>query len=82
MIDHDDIDRLCAIQEEMLELLNEAGDIIRQSDENIHWDRAKAYWYAHVQIALSNNHDYLGGSMHNMQDTISYLEASLDEVSD
>ena len=44
--------------------------------------RAKAYWLAHVTMALTRDHDYLGGSMVTMQDTLTeLLEAAEDEPS-
>lgn len=40
--------------------------------------RAKAYWLAQITTALSSNHDYLGGCMCTMEDTINELNASLE----
>lgn len=35
--------------------------------------RARAIWGAHITCALTNDHDYLGGADHTMQDTIDAL---------
>ena len=52
------------IQEQMLNLLHEASGLLQGTDE---YDAAKAYWLAHIETALTNDHGYLGGSMHTMQ---------------
>ena len=48
------------------ELMEEAINII---PENM-VARAKSYWYAHIMCAVSDNHEFLGGSMHHMQDCL------------
>jgi hypothetical protein len=62
-------ERLVEIQEEMLELLEEAKNILRRED-GIVYDRAKAYWLAHVEMGLTNSHSYMGSSTVSMEDTI------------
>jgi len=57
------IDRLWEIQEEMLELLDEAKEILRDTKA---YDRADA--------ALTSDHGYLDRSMCSMEDTIQELE--------
>jgi hypothetical protein len=59
--------RLEELQEQMLELLGEADGILQGTSEH---SAAQAYWLAHVETALTNDHGYLGGSMTTMQDTI------------
>ena len=66
-----DIQRLKDIQEEMLGLLAEADQLLRGTPA---YQRAKSYWLAHVETALTNSHGYLGGSMCSMEDTITELE--------
>lgn len=69
--------RLVEIQDEMLDLLTEAKRLVRH-EGGISWERAKGYWVAQIETALSNEHDYLGGSMCTMQDTINELEPDED----
>jgi hypothetical protein len=63
-------ERLIEIKVEMLELLEEAKDII---PEGIKKERAKCYWYAHIKTAIEKEHGFLGGSMVTMEDTINEL---------
>ena len=72
-------DELQEIQEEMLDLLHQAGNIVSGTREA---SAAQAYWLAHIETALTNDHGYLGGSMTTMQDTIEALRDSGDEDED
>lgn len=67
------IDRLREIQTEIEELLDEALQCI--GDAGGSTAQADAYWKAHIICALRNDHEYLGGSMVTMQDTIEGLES-------
>jgi len=64
------IDRLTEIKEQMLELLEEAKDLL---PEGMTKERAKCYWYAHIKTALLKEHEFLGGSLVTVDDTISEL---------
>jgi hypothetical protein len=64
-------ERLIEIKEQMLELLDEAKDII---PEGMTKKRAEAYWYAHIKTAILKDHEYLGGSLVTMEHTINELE--------
>ena len=70
--------RLQEIKEQMLELLDEAKSIL---PDGMARERAKAYWYAHIKTALLKEHEYLGGSLVTMDDTIAELEEVEEEVS-
>jgi hypothetical protein len=72
-------ERLEEIKEQMLELLEEAKDII---PEGIAKERAKCYWYAHIKTALLKEHEFLGGSLVTMDDTINELGEDEDEDDD
>lgn len=48
------------------ELMEEAINII---PENM-VAKAKSYWYAHIMCAVSDDHEFIGGSMHHMQDCL------------
>jgi len=69
--------RLEEIKEEMLSLLDEAEHLVRQ--ERGVYDRAKSYWIPHIKMALTKEHEYLGGSMVTMEDTIEELKEQLEE---
>ncbi|MHC4464217.1 MAG: hypothetical protein ACYS30_22735 [Planctomycetota bacterium] len=69
----EDTIRLEEIQNEMLELLREAKSLIRRSGDSRTFERARSYWLAHVEMALTKEHGYMGGSMVTMQDTIEEL---------
>lgn len=71
-------ERLQEIKEQMHELLEEAKDLI---PEGMTKERAKCYWYAHIKTAILKEHEYLGGSMVTMEETIEeILEEKAEEV--
>jgi uncharacterized protein (UPF0305 family) len=74
--DEDIAEELEEIRDQMLDLLGMAESTLRGTSE---YDSAKAYWLAHIETALSNDHGYLGGSMTTMQDTIDALREGDDE---
>ena len=74
--DSDDAGRLSEIKDEIKELMDEAKSIVEHSGNNTAWARAKSYWYAHIVMALDDDHMFMGGSMTSMQDTIDELGGS------
>lgn len=70
------IDRLTEIKEQMLELLEEAKDLL---PEGMIKERAKCYWYAHIKTAILKEHEFLGGSLVTVDDTISELGEDSEE---
>jgi len=72
-------DRLKEIQDEMLNLLHEADQILRNNAEKHVYNRAKSYWLANVQIGLTDDHDYLGGAGVSMDNTINECEPDVHE---
>ena len=68
------LDRLKEIRDEMLELLDEADRILRRDFGGLIYERAKSYWLAHVKMALTKDHGYLGGSMVDFEDTLKEIE--------
>jgi len=60
------------IKVEMMDLLERARDLLR-SEAPEEWLRAKPYWWGQVRTALDKEHDFLGSSMHTMQDSINSL---------
>jgi len=77
-VKEEDIDRLSEIRDEMLDLVEEAKGIM-SSIEDIVGDRAKSYWIPQLIMGLTTNHNYLGGSMCTMEDTIEELKELLEE---
>ena len=59
--------------EQIRELADRNLDIIRKIDRH-EYERAKAYWYAQIVMALNDDHDYLGKSMSTMQDAAQVIE--------
>lgn len=76
------IDELREIQMQMLECLEQAKTLIKQSGQEMTLQRAEAYWLAHIRIALTNDHGYLGNSMCSMEDTIAEIENAMNEEGD
>ena len=70
------VERLRDIQSEMQSLLEEADRLIRQNGSKMTYARAKSYWLAHVEMGLSNNHGFVGGSGCSMDHTIEEMDAS------
>lgn len=70
----DDIKKLEEIKDKISELLNEARQLIRNYPRA--YERADAYWLAHMECALDKNSKYLGSSMVTMDDTISEIKNS------
>ena len=57
--------------------MNHVAEAIREAGGST--ARAEAYWKAHIICALRNDHQYLGGSMCTLEDTIEELEAEHDD---
>lgn len=64
--------KLSEIKEEIKDLLFKAKEIVRRADK-FEYDRASGYWIAQIETALDKNHDWLGGCMCTMEDTINAL---------
>jgi hypothetical protein len=76
------IDELREIQVQMLECMEQAKTLIKQSGLEMTLQRAESYWLAHAKMALTNDHGYLGGSMCSMEDTIAEIEAATEDDED
>ena len=61
---------------EIKELLEEAIDLV---PEDIRRSRAEAYWYSAIVTNLDDDHSFMGGSMHSMQDTFDELDLDDDD---
>jgi len=69
-----DVERLKEIKDQMLELLEDALGIVKQSGNKFQYDRAKAYWHPHIQMALTDDHWYLGKDGATLESAIDALE--------
>lgn len=78
MMDKADHDRLKEIRLEMMDLLEEAKDLIRQSGDKHTFERAKAYWIGHIDTGLGGG-DYVDFNDYTMQKTINELDPGDDD---
>lgn len=78
MVDEDDsdvkqsaVDRFEEIMYTISELVQEAVDLLPEHAV----EAAKSYWYSHILCAIGDSyHDYLGGSMCSMEDSLETLQ--------
>ena len=73
-MDIEDHQRLVEIRQEMMDLIEEASNLVRQADKH-EYERAKAYWIAHIECALEKINPY----DKTMEDTIRALEPCEEE---
>ena len=71
----EDQQRFEEIIQEISELISEARDLLPESV----LARANSYWYAHIATALSDDNEFMGRSMCNMQDTLEDWQELTDE---
>ena len=66
------------IADEIYEKLEEMGDILREvAPEEL--ERAEVYWMAHIDGALENRGNWVGGSLISLEDTLTALEEEGEE---
>jgi hypothetical protein len=58
------------IKDQMLHLLEEAGEYIDMYASKSVASEARSMWMAHVEMALTKDHGYIGGCDPCMEDTI------------
>jgi len=75
-MDTEDIERLQEIHDELRELVDEAFGLLSGTAQE---DRAKAYWYANIRMALDDDHMWMGSHNCTLQNCI---ESFTDEESD
>ena len=63
------------IKVQIKELLDEALDLVPDGGVK---ERARAYWYPQIIVALDSNHEYMGGSMCSMEDTLNEFNEEED----
>ena len=72
-------ERLHHIQTQILGLLDEARKLIQRNAPEITWERAKSYWFAQAQMAITDEHEYIGSATFSMDSAIQEMEAHEDE---
>lgn len=51
-MDKEDLKELVKIRHQMMDLLQNAQDLLRQNAPGITYERAKSYWIGHIDVAL------------------------------
>lgn len=68
-INREDWERLKEIRQEILNLTNEAADIVRRADRN-EYERSRAYWIGHVHCAMGGEENqYVSAGHDSLYDT-------------
>lgn len=73
-------DELREIQEEMLGRLDEMRALLAEAGCDGALMRAESYWMAHAKCALTDDHQFLGGSMYTLSDSINDVEEVMAET--
>lgn len=63
------------IKDQIKELIDEAIDLVPSSGVK---ERARSYWYSQIVTALDDDHEYMGGSMCTMEDTLNEFDEEED----
>ncbi|OIT09644.1 hypothetical protein BL241_21310 [Ralstonia solanacearum] len=79
---NDVVEELTEIQHQMLELIENARGLLKAGGFSSALDRAEDYWIAHLTMAISDDHGYLGRSGCTLLDTIEEIESGDDEEKD
>jgi hypothetical protein len=67
--------RFDEIKDQIKELLDEAIDLVPDGGVK---ERARSYWYSQIVTALDDDHEYMGGSMCTMEDTLNEFDEEED----
>ena len=74
-----DLDRLLDIKHEIKDLNQEAIRIVKNSGNDMAYQRARSYWYAHISMALDDEHQYVGSSTTSIEDTYNELRGGPED---
>ena len=74
-------ERILNIKDEIIELLQEAMDLVREQGTDTERARARSYWYGHIRMSLDNDHGFMGSGI-TMADTAEELMAEGDADED
>lgn len=77
-ISREEVDRLKEIKDKMLELLDEAKHIVKWSGDQHQVERMRAYWHPHIQMGLTEEHDYMGNGGASLEQCIDALESRVE----
>lgn len=72
---HDAAERILAISEEIVDLLEEAMSLVRGVGTPTEITRARGYWLANIRISLNEDHGFMGRGGCTMEDTARELMA-------
>ncbi len=73
------VDRLFEIQTKMQDLLNEASDLVQKHGGDMVYARAEAYWIPTIETCLTDDHDWCGGCMCTMSQTIAEMNGESED---
>lgn len=62
------IERMVEIKDEIKSLVNEAMELLER--DTMIYNRATSYWFPHILMELDEEHNWIGGSMCSLQNTI------------
>ena len=71
------VTELKSLQDEIMEACRHAMELVRDAKgDRSELDRRT--WFAHIEMSIMNDTQWLGGSTHTLQDTIDELEEDSD----
>ena len=68
-------ERILAISEEIIDLLEEAMSLVRHVGTPTEIARARSYWLGHIRMSLNDDHGFMGRGTCTMEDTARELMA-------
>lgn len=68
-------ERILAISEEIIDLLEEAMGLVRHVGTPTEIARARSYWLGHIRMSLNDDHGFMGRGTCTMEDTARELMA-------
>ncbi len=72
------VSELKDLKGQITELINDALQLVQEAVGK-RADLDKRTWHAHIEQAVSNDHQWLGRSIHTLQDAIEEIEEDHDE---
>ena len=68
-------ERILAISEEIIDLVEEAMSLVRHVGTPTEIARARSYWLGHIRMSLNDDHGFMGRGTCTMEDTARELMA-------
>ena len=68
-------ERILAISEEIIDLVEEAMSLVRHVGTPTEIARARSYWLGHIRMSLNDDHGYMARGNCTMEDTARELMA-------